>query len=796
MRISIKTKAIILVLLIVFVTTAITTIGATLLSSRQTRRGNLDRLQKALDSVERQLQGTFDNLNMSYTNFVNDRQNNYFLKSSISMGYFLWQDNFSLLGLPEQLRLDRLAFYYASPTAPEEGHRLRMFYERGGTFAQIEPSGRQLGVSINKFGAPEAVPLTTPLPLPFPERYASSPHLALQTAENRLMIVAHFELTQALEENTQGEPLGYFIFEQPVTLDIPLINRELGVNVMLYDLDGLAGNADISLPDLLPNVQQFSDDHILELLDERGQRYDALVQPVYYNGVCVGYLSVCISQAETTRKIRETMLLLSLLGGAVLVPLVVVGEFLVAKFIQPILTLTTVSSAIAHGNLDQPIAGHTRDELGILAGSFAHMRDQIRQKIAELQQLNDDLEQRVEDRTAEITRQKYILDTFMANVPDSIYFKDRGSRFILANHALVSGLGLLSSADIIGKTDFDFFQEELARPKYDQEQAIIQTGQPLLAMEEPDIGGHWSLTTKMPLRDEYGEIIGTFGISRDITALKIAQQQVEDAYAEIQKLNEQLKQENLRMGAELDVARRLQQMVLPMPHELTAIPGVEIVGYMQPAEEVGGDYYDVLSTLLPGGVCIGIGDVTGHGLESGVLMLMTQTAIRTLVDRGETDPVIFLNTLNRVLYQNIQRMGIDRSLTLAMVNYQNGQLRLIGQHEEALVVRSDGRIERMDTIDLGFPIGMVDDIRQWVAEATITLDSGDGVVLYTDGITEAQNAANQFYGLERLCAVISAHWRGASAETVKEAIIADVRAFIGNAIVYDDITLVVLKQTA
>jgi len=265
-----------------------------------------------------------------------------------------------------------------------------------------------------------------------------------------------------------------------------------------------------------------------------------------------------------------------------------------------------------------------------------------------------------------------------------------------------------------------------------------------------------------------------------------------EANQEIQMLNDQLKQENVRMGAELDVARRLQQMVLPMPEELEQIPGLDIVGYMQPAEEVGGDYYDILP-CSPNSVCIGIGDVTGHGLESGVLMLMTQTAIRTLIDRGGTDPVIFLNTINRVLYQNIQRMGVDRSLTLAMVNYQNGCLRLIGQHEEALVVRCSGDVERMNTIDLGFPLGMVDDIRQWVSEATVSLKAGDGVVLYTDGITEAANEAEELYGLDRLCETLSRHWH-LSAVEIKQAVVDDVMRHIGSHTVYDDLTLVVLKQ--
>ena len=402
------------------------------------------------------------------------------------------------------------------------------------------------------------------------------------------------------------------------------------------------------------------------------------------------------------------------------------------------------------------------------------------------------LVQRVQERSAEIARQKYVLETFMANVPDNIYFKDRDSRFTHANTALAACFGVNDPQVLLGKNDFDFFPAEQARLKYEAEQEIIRTGEPILALEEPEAGGRWALTTKMPLRDEHGKIIGTFGISHNITDVKQAQLELAAAYEEIKLLNTRLHSENLRMSAELNAARRVQQMVLPMSKELKTIPGLEIVGYMQPADEVGGDYYDVLKTS--DAIYIGIGDVTGHGLESGVLMLMTQTAIRTLVYRGETDPVVFLNTINRVLHQNIQRIGIDRSLSLAVVRYQEGELRLIGQHEETLIVRRNGRIERIDTTDLGFPLGMVDDIREWVDEATITLDVGDGVVLYTDGITEAQNAANEFYGIERLCAVISAAWRDSTSEAVKEAIIQDWREFVGEAVVYDDVTLVILKQ--
>ncbi|HEY9727414.1 MAG TPA: SpoIIE family protein phosphatase [Chroococcales cyanobacterium] len=253
----------------------------------------------------------------------------------------------------------------------------------------------------------------------------------------------------------------------------------------------------------------------------------------------------------------------------------------------------------------------------------------------------------------------------------------------------------------------------------------------------------------------------------------------------------QLKTENLRLATELELTRQLQQMLLPKEAELRQIPGLEIAGFMEPAEEFGGDYYDILSHN--GYLKIGIGDVTGHGLESGVLMIMVQTAVRTLLSHGETDPVRFLNVLNRTIYDNVLRMNSEKNLTLSLLDYQNGHLYLSGQHEEMIVVRSEGRVERIDTIDLGFPIGLEADIADFVAQTSVQLYPGDVVVLYTDGITEAENLAGVQYGIERLCEVVRVNWQY-SAQEIKQAVIADLRSHIGEQKVYDDITLVVLKQ--
>ena len=148
------------------------------------------------------------------------------------------------------------------------------------------------------------------------------------------------------------------------------------------------------------------------------------------------------------------------------------------------------------------------------------------------------LVQQVQERSAELSRQQYILDTFMENVPDPIYFKDLDSRITRANKAHAIKLGLSDVAEEIGKNDFDFFPEELARAKHEQEQAIIRTGQPILNVEESDGMGRWVLTTKMLLRDEHGNIIGTFGISRDITERKRVEAALERRATQLALLSE------------------------------------------------------------------------------------------------------------------------------------------------------------------------------------------------------------------------------------------------------------------
>jgi PAS domain S-box-containing protein len=124
----------------------------------------------------------------------------------------------------------------------------------------------------------------------------------------------------------------------------------------------------------------------------------------------------------------------------------------------------------------------------------------------------------------ELASERSLFNTLMDNLPDQIYFKDRMSRFIRASksHALV--LGLADPSQEIGKTDADFFGADHAQKALEDEQRIMRTGEPVLDLEErltyPDRPDTWAITTKMPLHNAQGEIIGTFGITHDITERK------------------------------------------------------------------------------------------------------------------------------------------------------------------------------------------------------------------------------------------------------------------------------------
>ena len=253
----------------------------------------------------------------------------------------------------------------------------------------------------------------------------------------------------------------------------------------------------------------------------------------YYQGQCVfqdrenviGAITVNLSQAIEQKEIGKMLeAVFTISGIAIALSVGVVSWVIAPKFANPIMRLSQAAMRMAQGDLTLQIETGGNDELGTLSRSFVHMRGEIQRKIQELEQLNAALDQRVEERTAELLRQNYILDAFMETVPDRIVFKDRDGRITRANMAYARQMRLARPADAVGKTVFDFFPEDEARRRHAQEVEIMQTETPVFGVEEEREGidgqEEWALITKMPLRNERGEMIGVFGISRDITPLK------------------------------------------------------------------------------------------------------------------------------------------------------------------------------------------------------------------------------------------------------------------------------------
>jgi PAS domain S-box-containing protein len=168
-----------------------------------------------------------------------------------------------------------------------------------------------------------------------------------------------------------------------------------------------------------------------------------------------------------------------------------------------------------------------------------------------------------------LAQEQRLLRTFMDNVPDHIYFKDTDSRFIRINKAMARWFSLGDPAQAIGKTDFDIFTGEHAQQAYTDEQEVMRTGQSISKEEKetwPDGRETWVVTTKMPLRDEGGNIIGTFGISKDITERKSVEDALQQRNLELELLN--------RVGQALSSTLDLDHLIATVLEEVHHLLGV------------------------------------------------------------------------------------------------------------------------------------------------------------------------------------------------------------------------------
>ena len=239
-------------------------------------------------------------------------------------------------------------------------------------------------------------------------------------------------------------------------------------------------------------------------------------------------------------------MLFGLAAGTLLAGIVLTYVF-TFRITRPLMQLAHFASDLARGRLHERCPIDRHNEIGVLAQSLNSMAEELQQSYATLEQrverraaqlikTNQKLTHEVEVRRATeraLDQERFLLLTLLETLPDNIYFKDRESRFLRIGRAMAQRFGLTDPSEAIGKTDRDFFTQPHAAQARKDEEALMDSGEPILELEEqetwPDGRVTWAATTKMPLRNEKGELVGTFGISRDITQRRQAEMALVEA---------------------------------------------------------------------------------------------------------------------------------------------------------------------------------------------------------------------------------------------------------------------------
>ncbi len=251
-----------------------------------------------------------------------------------------------------------------------------------------------------------------------------------------------------------------------------------------------------------------------------------------------------------------------------------------------------------------------------------------------------------------------------------------------------------------------------------------------------------------------------------------------------------LKKARDALWGEMELAKRIQTALLPQ--RKGGIRGYESAVTMLPAKEVGGDYYDIIETDA-GDRWVAIGDVAGHGVDSGLIMMMAQASIMTVI-KGvpEARPLDVLTTTNRVIREDIERLGSNHYMTLMVVKLEDDCLTVAGHHQDVLVYQAaQSKVTAVPT--KGTWLGITDQIESFMEVRTIDIAENDVVLFFTDGVTECTNAEGEMFGQERLQQVF-ARSADLPVEKALERILDEVRSYQVDQ--EDDITLILLKKSA
>lgn len=259
---------------------------------------------------------------------------------------------------------------------------------------------------------------------------------------------------------------------------------------------------------------------------------------------------------------------------------------------------------------------------------------------------------------------------------------------------------------------------------------------------------------------------------------------------QVAERTEELRRANAELWSEMDVARKIQTVLLP--HGAT-MAGYEVAATMRPAADVGGDYYDVFRA--GGRDWVLVGDVSGHGVPAGLIMMMVQTAVRTAAVAlpregvGELLPSQVLATVNQAVRANLEKIGKGQYMTVSALCFDGPAVRYAGLHEDMLIYRAaERRVERVETS--GVWLGVLDDIGHLLEDGTLHLGEGDVILLVTDGLIEARREG-RMVGRE---AVTEWFAEAAAGSSSSRAIVGRMFERLAGHAVGDDVTVVAVRR--
>jgi len=416
-----------------------------------------------------------------------------------------------------------------------------------------------------------------------------------------------------------------------------------------------------------------------------------------------------------------------------------------------------------------------RDASGAIIGTFGLTRDVTAAKEAE----------------ETLKEERNLLRTIIDHLPSRLYVKDTASRYVLNNKAHLAMLGVASQEATLGRTTIDFFPGERGRQALADDREVLAGGAGILNQEKSDFGPegdvHWSLVTKVPLRDIRHHLIGLVGISHDITRRKKAEDEVHRRSAE--------------MELDLRMARQVQEAFLNRAYPVfprETAPEASALRFAHryiPTTTLGGDFFDILQ-LSDTRCGVLICDVMGHGVRAGLLTALIRGVVEEMGERAG-DPAHVLSEVNHSLMPIVEHTGqpVFATVFFGVIDTVSGVLTYGNAGHPAPLVRTGrtGAIARLAPADPEPAAGLMGDFVY--SRQTCAYGPGDLFVGYTDGILEAIDDAGAMFGESGVRALVAGA-AGITVGEVSDRLLREVQAHSGRAVFDDDVCLVAIESVA